>query len=116
MDRQYRKKLELLSKLDKNYRSVSLIVSDSINDVPVFLIFGSYYYNYKDDKPNKIDFVFQTDIRQREYLETIFKKGVLGKDFSAYDGNYKMFYPVRYKDRIVVLYFQDSQNYGKLGS
>ena len=111
-------KLQLLSKLDRNYKNISILVSDSIDNVPVFLIFNSYDYTTKDSKyePNKVNFIFQSDIKQREYLEKVFQNNFLEKNFSAYDGNYEMFYPIKHKDKIIVLYFQDRQQYGKIGS
>ena len=111
-------KLQLLSKLDRNYKNISILVSDSIDNVPVFLIFNSYDYITKDSKhePDKVNFVFQSDIKQREYLEKVFQNNFLEKNFSAYDGNYEMFYPIKHRDKIIVLYFQDRQQYGKIGS
>jgi len=111
-------KLQLLSKMDRNYKNISILVSDSIDNVPVFLIFNSYDYTTKDSQhePDKVNFVFQSDIKQREYLEKVFQNNFLEKNFSAYDGNYEMFYPIKHKDKIIVLYFQDRQQYGKIGS
>lgn len=111
-------KLRLLSKLDRNYTNISILVSDSIDDVPVFLIFNRYDYTTKDSEhePDKVNFVFQSDIKQREYLEKVFQNNFLEKSFSAYDGNYEMFYPIKYNEKIIVLYFQDRQQYGKIGS
>ncbi|WP_024467621.1 helix-turn-helix domain-containing protein [Treponema pedis] len=109
-------KLKLLSKLDRNYENISILVNDSIDGVPVFLMFDNYYYIKNDSKPDKVDFVFQSDIKQREYLEKVFQNNFLEKKFSAYDGNYEMFYPIKYNNKIIVLYFQDRQRYGKVGS
>ena len=108
--------LNLLSKLDRNYADVSIVVSDVINDAPVFLIFERYYYLKNDDDLNKVNFVFQSDIKQRKYLEKVFQNNTLEKNFSAFDGYYEMFYPIKCQDKIIVLYFQDRQQYGKIGS
>ncbi len=109
-------KLKLLSKLDRNYENISILVNDSIDGVPVFLMFDNYYYIKNDSKPDKVDFVFQSDIKQREYLKKVFQNNFLEKKFSAYDGNYEIFYPIKYNNKIIVLYFQDRQRYGKVGS
>lgn len=110
--------LKLLSKLDKNYQNVSLIVNDTIDSVPVFLIFDSYYYvsKYSDINTTKVDFVFQADMKQREYLGKVFQDKLLKKNFSAYDGKYELFYPIQHNGKIIILYFQDRQRYGKIGS
>ena len=111
-------RLKLLSKLDRNYKNISVLVSDVIDDVPVFLIFDRYYYTTKDGEHDldKVNFVFQSDIKQREYLEKVFQNNLLEKNFSAYNGNYEMFYPIHCNGKIIILYFQDKQQYGKIGS
>lgn len=111
-------RLKLLSKLDRNYKNISVLVSDVIDDIPVFLIFDRYYYTTKDGEHelDKVDFVFQSDIKQREYLEKVFQNNFLEKNFSAYGGNYEMFYPIKHNGKIIIFYFQDKQHYGKIGS
>lgn len=73
-------KLKLLSKLDKNYKNISVIISDSIDGIPVFLIFDSYFFKKNVNGLRKVDFVFNSDMKEREYLEKVFKNNFLEKN------------------------------------
>lgn len=109
--------MDFLSKLDKNYGSVSLIVQDRIEGVGVYLAFRDRYYKIDGPKlPPKADFIFQTDLGQRDYLDQVFQGKTARPSFDSHDGNYELFYPVIGGGRTVILHFQDSQRYGKLGS
>ena len=107
--------LELLSKLDSNYRKVTLIIKDEISDTPVYLEFGSYNNN-SSNNPQKIDYILKTNLKTREYLEKVYNKNKIDMYFSSIDGNYELFYPIKKGNNIIVLYFQDNQQYGKIGS
>jgi len=108
--------LSLMSKIDKNYKSVSIIVYDKIDKTPVFLEFRRYDYLSNDREPDKINYVLQTSIEERKYLTKVFTENYNKELFSAHDGNYKLFYPVKSDNNIVVFYFSDRQEYGKIGS
>ncbi len=108
-------KLELLSAWDKNFRNVSVIVADEADGIPVLLVFGNNYHDRKA-KPRKADFIFQSDLRQRDYLNEVFAGERTGKKFFSGDGEYEMFYPIENGGKVFILYFQDRQRYGKIGS
>ena len=110
--------LAFLSKIDKNYTSISALTLENIHDTPVFLIFESYFYrDTKDEKPlNKMDFIFETDLTQREYLMRTFTQKETKEYFHSHDGTYELFYPIVKDGKTIILYFQDRQRYGKLGS
>jgi len=110
--------LALMSKTDSNYNSVSVIVRDSINSTPVYLVFGSDAFFLKNEKQllKKRDFMLKTNIEERAYLEKVFGEKNAERRFSSSDGNYELYYPVIIKGRAVVFYFSDSQRYGKIGS
>ena len=110
--------LAFLSKIDKNYTSISALVLENIHETPVFLIFESYFYrDTKDEKPlNKMDFIFETDLTQREYLMRTFTQKEAKEYFHSHDGTYELFYPIVKDGKTIILYFQDRQRYGKIGS
>lgn len=109
--------LRFMSKMDKNYKTVSVIIKDQIDGTPVFLQFNRYYYDSEGESiPNKIDFIFETSVEERKYLQKVFDGKYNKELFSAYDGKYKLFYPYILDKKIIVLYFSDSQEYGKIGS
>lgn len=109
--------LDLLSKTDKNFPNVSVIVKDKIEDSDVFLGFRDYSEpNDKTVEPQKKDFVFKTTKEDRDYLNRVFDGDFQAIRFSASDGNYELFYPYTKNGKRVVLHFSDYQRYGKFGS
>lgn len=112
------KTLELMSKTDKHFPYVSVIVKDSIDNSDVFLGFKDYTPINEEDnkKPLKKDYIFSASKEDRDYLNKVFNEGFSEKKFSASDGNYELYYPYFEGDKKIVLYFSDYQRYGKLGS
>jgi hypothetical protein len=109
--------LDLLSKTDKHFPSVSVIVKDSIEETDVLLHFGNnYYYDNDTSAPEKKRYILETTQEEREYLNTVFKEGNKKARFSAHDGQYELYYPYFKGNKRIVLYFSDYQRYGKLGS
>ncbi|OFY87143.1 MAG: hypothetical protein A3F72_16695 [Bacteroidetes bacterium RIFCSPLOWO2_12_FULL_35_15] len=110
--------LDLLSKTDKNFPSVSVIVKDEIDHSTVLLGFNYYYYDIANDTIHlsKSKFIYETTKEEREYLNKVFDKKFKEIRFSAHDGNYELYYPYFKDNKKIVLYFSDYQRYGKLGS
>lgn len=109
--------LDLMSKTDRNFPSVSVIVKDRIDDSDVFLAFRDYSEpNDKTVEPHKKDFIFATTKVDRDYLNKVFDDDYNEIRFSASDGNYELFYPYIKDGKKVVLHFSDYQRYGKMGS
>jgi hypothetical protein len=109
--------LDLFSKTDKHFPCVSVIVADSIDKSQVFLGFRDYYGKLNDTiQPIKKEFIQQTTKEEREYLNSVFYKGIEKVRFSASDGQYELFYPYIKDNKKIVLYFSDYQRYGKIGS
>ncbi|MGD0711474.1 MAG: hypothetical protein ABR968_09890 [Bacteroidales bacterium] len=109
--------LELLSKTDKNFTNVEVIVPDTIDKSKVFLAFNRYNENLNDTiKPRKLSYVRETTKQEREYLNKVFDEGFMEIRFSAHEGNYELFYPIIKNNKKIVLYFSDVQRYGKIGS
>lgn len=108
--------LDVFSKTDTHFSDVSVIIADTVDNTPVFLSFRRYSGSLKDTiAPKKIDFIMQTTIDERDYLEGIFFSNLLKERFSSHDGKYEFFYPYRKDDKVIVLYFSDFQRYGKIG-
>lgn len=109
--------LDLFSKTDKNFPSVSVIVKDEIDHSPILLGFN-YYYDEANDtiELSKRNFIYETTKEEREYLNKVFDKNSKEIRFSAHNGNYELYYPYFNGNKKMVLYFSDYQRYGKLGS
>lgn len=108
--------LSRISRRDKNFPSVSLIMPDRIGDKQEFLEF-SKYNNWRDNENNaREDYIFTSSVIERDYLGQVFGGKTEKTRFSAHDGFYELYYPVKTGGRTIVLYFTDRAQYGKLGS
>lgn len=109
--------LDIYSKTDKHFPSVSVIVADSIAKAKTFLGFRNYYGKLNDTtKPVKKDFIRPTTKVEREYLNSVFYKNSDKIRFSSRNGKYELFYPYQKEKKKIILYFSDYQRYGKIGS
>ena len=110
--------LNLLSQTDENFRNISIIVKDSINNTPVFLEFNDNFIGSLNDtiSPLKTRFIRTTNNSEREYLDKVFKNGYQEYRYEANDGSYELFYPYFNGSKRIVIYFSEYQRYGKYGS
>ena len=106
--------LRILTNSEKSFKHVSIITVDSIDEVSCFLEFDTYYY--KSDSLSKNNFIFSSDKSKREYLNNVFDNKNLDVLFTSHDGSYELFYPYEKNNKIIVLYFNDYQRHGKIGS
>ena len=107
--------LEVLSKTDKNFPYISILVKDSIDQEPIFLGF-SRYYNEDTITRYKKDFIRETNQLEREYLNSVFDNENKDYRYSSHDGKYELFYPYFKGQKKIIIYFAEYQKYGKIGS
>ncbi len=105
--------LKVLSRVDESFPQVSLLLQDRVQGKPMTLQFLQYHYQ---DKLDRADFIYTASKDERIYLDEVFAGTKADPWFSAHDGFYELYYPVKYNDRTIVLYFTDRQRYGKIGS
>jgi len=110
------KYIKMISKMDKNFNYISIIVPDEIDDLDCFIEFTNYYNHSEGDFPGKDNFIFGSDKDQREYLKNVFIENKKELNFSSDNGRYELFYPYTYNGKTIVIFFKDYQRYGKLGS
>jgi len=110
--------LSILSKTDKNFPKVSILIKDKIDKDPVYLEFKNYYRGNLRDTilPVKMDFIKKTSNEEREYLKSVFKNKNKKYRYSAHDGDYELFYPYSNGNKTIIIYFSEYQRYGKFGS
>ena len=108
------KKLRVLSKIDESFPNLSVIVKDNIDGKSVFLNFGSWD-KWHDDR-SKVDFMYSGSADERRYLDRALSGSTTDYLFSASDGKYELYYPLKTDHGVIVLYFTDRRSYGKLGS
>lgn len=107
--------LKLLSKVDESFPEITLILRDQIEGKPVLLGFTQRYYSENMDF-QKVDFIFSTSKEERAYLKSVIDGKVSDYKFSANDGNYELYFPIKTQKRVIVMYLSDRQRYGKIGS
>ncbi len=110
--------LFLLSKTDKYFPNAFVIVMDSIDYSRVLLRFTSNEREILNDTAAilKKDYLHETTKTEREYLNKVFDRQEKEMWFNAKDGNYELYYPFSKNGKVIVLYFSDYSNYGKMGS
>lgn len=110
--------LEIMSKTDKNFPHVSILVKDSIDEEPIILGFTKHYHGTLNDTiaPKKRKFIRKTTQPEREYLETVFNGENDKYRYSSHAGRYELFYPYRKDGKEIIIYFSEYQRYGKIGS
>jgi hypothetical protein len=104
--------LTIFEKQDENFKNIVLIVADQIQGKQVFLGFNEV----SDKLPEKIDKIFSCSQAERQYLRAVFSGKTDTFNFSSSDGHYELYFPVKTKQRTIILYFTDYQRYGKFGS
>jgi hypothetical protein len=111
--------LSVLSKQNSKAPMISMIVNDAIDGKQVFLEVSRYFpegdYKHKP-QPRKATYIHSCTPEVCEYLKTVFDGRQQQYHFSAHDGSYELYYPVVTAGRIIVMYFSDRAQYGKLGS
>lgn len=112
------KSLSLLSKTDKYFPHISVIVKDKFDESDVYLNFTSNNIYIENDTvvPAVSRFIMETTKVERDYYTQIFESGKENIRFSSHNGQYELFFPYHYGGKIIILYFSDYQRYGKMGS
>ncbi len=108
--------LKRLSGEVKRFPSVSVIVADDIDGRQTYLAFNHYSSWERRGRVLRHDYLFPASIRDRDYLREVFEGRRQDIRFSAHDGSYELYFPLKRQGKIIVLYFTDRSQYGKIGS
>lgn len=124
--------LEFIKQLDSAFNRVEVIVPEQINASRVYLHFDEHGIRKRaaaDDELdatqqalphtvlNKSDYIQQTSLDDRNYLDQSFKNNLNTPRFTSKDGHYELFYPYQINGKtMIILNFSDYQRYGKFGS
>ena len=110
--------LTIYSETDKHFPNIAVIALDSIGNSQAFLGFNRYYSISQKDTipPLRKNYIWKTTKVERDYLAKVFYENYSEIRFSASDGRYELFYPYFKDGKVIVFYFSDRQEYGKIGS
>jgi len=106
--------LAILSRESESFPIIDILYLHNIKGKEVFLKMRQYFYWHPDFSVK--DLIFSCSMIEKKYLKEVFAGKKESHYFSAADGRYELYYPVKTKKGIFVLYCTDHQNYGKLGS
>jgi hypothetical protein len=108
--------LFLITRQDKNFQNVGVIVQDSIGKDLVFLSFAPGFSAENMKNIKKEDFLLPTNMEEREYLNRVFSGVSKERRYSSSDGSYELYFPVTDTRTKFILYLSEYQSYGKYGS
>jgi NADH:ubiquinone oxidoreductase subunit 5 (subunit L)/multisubunit Na+/H+ antiporter MnhA subunit len=109
--------IKMIEKIDVNFDNVYLILSDDINGNKMYLRFSGFYVGMDEKvKIDKIEYINNSTLDEREYFEKVFKEKYNKKHFISKGGNYKLFVPLEKNGNIIILVFSNWRNHGSLGS
>jgi len=109
--------IKIIEKTDQNFNDVYLILQDVINGNNMYLRF--YYRTVNMDEEtviNKIDYINSSTLKEREYLDKVFKENYNEKYFVSKNGTYVLFVPLRENGNTVIFMFSNRRSYGNLSS
>lgn len=110
--------IDVLSETDKYFPNIHIVTSDSVDNIPAFLIFRKYYSGTLNDtiSPKKKNYILSTNKEEKDYLNSVFNGNNSNHRFSSHDGKYELYFPVKDKNGTIVIYFSQHRRYGKIGS
>lgn len=106
--------IELLSKEDESFPSVSLIARDEIEGKEVFVQLGGYCGELRN--PRKVDYIYSCSKEERQYFDKVLNEGYEEYRFSSSYDFYELYYPATSGEKTIIMYFTDRKRYGKFGS
>jgi hypothetical protein len=107
--------LSFMVKLDPNFNDVAIIFEDKINGNTFYLtIFDGSEINEKTSL-RKLDFIRNYKLKEREYIEKVFKENYNQKFFLSENGSYHLFVPYE-GDMKIIFFFSNRKYYGTLSS
>lgn len=108
--------LKVLSKVEEKFPRIRVILRDEWKSKPLLFSFGIYLSLSAGEMPLKADYILSTSSEERQYLHSVFDEENTEHWFSAHNGYYEIYYPVKTDKGLVVLYLSQHSRYGKIGS
>jgi hypothetical protein len=95
---------------------VAVIFEDEVNGNTFYLTVFDGNEIRENDTLKKINFIRNSELKEREYIEKVFKENFNQKYFVSQNGIYSLFVPYQ-NDKIKIIFlFSNRRNYGTLSS
>ncbi len=107
--------IKVLSKVEEKFPRVTVITRDDIDGKQFLLGFSSYSGLGKNEEPKKADYILSTSSEERKYLHSVLEGKISEHRFSANDGRYEVYYPVKTRHGHIVIHLSQHSRYGKMG-
>lgn len=108
--------IKVLGKVEEKFPRVTVITKDKIDGKEFLLGFSSYSGLGKDEEAKKADYILSTSSEERKYLHSVLDGKISKHRFSANDGRYEVYYPVKTENGNIVIHLSQHSRYGKIGS
>ncbi len=108
--------IKILRRVEEKFPQVTVIVADKIDGKKFLLAFSSYSGLSKNEEAKKADYILSTSSEERKYLYSVLAGDISQHRFSANDGRYEIYYPVKTGKGNIVIHLSQYNRYGKIGS
>lgn len=108
--------IQILSKVEEKFPSITVIVQDEIEGKSYLLGLGRNVYISDEEEPVKSRYILSTSSEERQYLKAVFEGKQKEPKFSSSDGRYELYYPVINDNGVFVMHLSHHSRYGKIGS
>ena len=108
--------IRMLSEVEEKFPRITVIVRDRIEGRDFLLGFSSYTGLDEDEEARKVDYILGTSSEERKYLYSVLEGETFEYRFSASDGRYEVYYPIRTDKGNIVIHLSQYSKYGKIGS
>jgi hypothetical protein len=90
--------LSFMVRIDPNFNDVAIILEDEVNGNTFYLTFYDGREIIREEALNKVNFIGNFDLKEREYIEKVFEEDCNQKYFISNNGSYHLFIPYENDD------------------
>ena len=104
----------LMVRIDSEINNVGIIFEDEIDGNIVYLTVVNGNQIREDDVLNKIYFIRNYKLKEREYIAKYFRENYNQKYFLSENGVYNLFVPYENSNKKILFFFSNRREYGSL--
>jgi NADH:ubiquinone oxidoreductase subunit 5 (subunit L)/multisubunit Na+/H+ antiporter MnhA subunit len=108
--------LSFMVRIDPNFSNVAIILEDEINGNTFYLTVSDGYEINENDTLRKINYLRNYELKEREYIENVFKENSTQKYFFSNNGVNRLFVPYQNNKIKIIFLFSNRRSFGTLSS